>query len=220
MASTWERPEWVAIARRAAAALDADHDVAVRAILAHWQCEQPSPAPWPPIHRNPGNLTRRIGSLGGPPPAIATTAPGAGLLYVYPTPEAGAAAYARYLLTSARYRGAIHELRIGSGAGFLSGVCRAGYGTRETCCLHLYAIARLPPPAPRFHRFRAQHDRIRIRHAPSMAAAIVGYAHAGQVVSGPIYHRGTYHRAGRQYDTWIELSPTHWTSSVFYDQLP
>lgn len=152
MSSLSGQPAYVGLARLAAVKIGADNDETVRAILAQWSCEQPVPAPWPPPHNNPGNLTRLIGALGGPAPPVATAPPGTGLLYTYPSPEAGAIAYATYLLASSRYGAAIAAARNDDATGFLTAVSAGGYGTRLGCALGVLPTVTLPaPPAPPPH---------------------------------------------------------------------
>lgn len=219
MANVWQLQGYVALAHRAAHAIGAPSDSVVKAILALWACEQPNPAPWPPIHDNVGNLTRLIGSLGGPPPPVARTAPGVGLLYVYPTPEAGADAFARYLLTSARYRTAIAAARAGDGRTFIIRVCANGYGTRLSCVLGELPRVTLPAPPPRFHHWRCTADQVRVRIAPNGGASVIGFHRTGDVIVGPVVHGGGYPFHGQVHSTWIEASPGHYTASAYWQQL-
>jgi len=141
-----------ALAVDAAARLGSTAPSMVAAVLAHWTCEQPG-GTWPPVHNNPGFVTapamRSHGLTTGW--TVATRPPGVGLLCVFPTPQAGAIAYARFLLTGKRYATAVARARAGDGHGFLEAVTRAGYGSQTACVLSAYA--RLypgpkPPPKP------------------------------------------------------------------------
>lgn len=220
MPSTWQIPAYVALARQAAATLGASNDATVRAILAQWQCEQPNPAPWPPIHNNPGNLSRAIGWLGGPPPPLATSAPGAWFLYAYPTPEAGALAYATYLLRSARYPAAIAAARRGDAAGFLTAVCNAGYGTRLACCLGLLPQVTLPTPAPAVPRWRCVRGPMRIRSGLSVSAPVVGYITLGQVVAGQSIAGGAYTMPGGPTSSlWIALGGGRYVAAAGFTRI-
>lgn len=220
MSETWQWPGYVTIARQAAAALAAPNDPIVRAILAQWQCEQPNPTPWPPLHNNPGNLTRYIGNLDGEPHGLATTSPGAGLLYTYATPAIGAAAYARYLLGSSRYPVAIAAARRADAAGFLQHVCAAGYGTQVTCCLSLLSRVVLAPPPLDVTSWRCAYPHVNVRSGPTMAAGIVGTVLGGSIVDGPEVIGGPYVAAGRTYSGWIKLGATRYTPHAYYQQLP
>lgn len=219
MALTWQIPDYVYLARQAASALGAANDPTIRAILAQWQCEQPRPAPWPPVHNNPGNLTRAIGSLGGPVPPVATTAPGAGLLYAYATPQAGAAAYARYLVASSRYPAALAAARASNGLGFLTAVCDAGYGTRLSCCASLYAQVALPPAPPALHRYRCALGPMRVRSAPSLSGTILGLVGVGSYATGHPVAGGPYTLGGHSSTTWLELAPGRYTAAAGFVQV-
>lgn len=220
MSETWQQPAYVGLARRSAAILGAPHDAIVRAILAQWQCEQPSPAPWPPIHNNPGNLTRHIGALGGPPPPVATTSPGIGLLYVYPTPVAGGDAYSHYLLASSHYGAAIAAARRGDATGFLELIAAGGYGTRASCMLGLLPHVTLPPPPPTTPRWRCEARTVNVRRSPHTSAPIVGQVHGGDLVSGPLVVGGAYQANGRTFYDWVELSAQRFTAAAFYRRIP
>jgi hypothetical protein len=223
VARLWQVPGYVALAREAAAILGAHSDAAVRAILAHWACEQPSPAHWPPVHRNPGNLTRSIGTLDGTPHALATSAPGAGFLYVYATPEAGAAAYARYVLHSSRYGPGVAALRRGDAVGYLTDVCTHGYGTRLRCCLDELPAVTLPPaprpPVPAAPRWACTARSVNVRATPSSRARIVGTVRAGTVVRGRVVTGSAYVANGRARRDWIALGGAHFTAAGFYRRL-
>ena len=223
VAETWQVPGYVALARQAASAIGAPHDAIVRAILAQWQCEQPSPAPWPPVHNNPGNLTRLIGALGGPPPPVATSWPGKGLLYAYQSPQAGAAAYATYLLRSSRYGTALAHARAGDGAGFLQLVCEAGYGTRASCCASLFARSTLPAPAPPAPppaavppRWRCVAGPVNIRTAAGTTAGIIGAVRVGQIIAGTHVSGGAYHAGRATRSDWIELRRGAYCAAAFF----
>jgi len=216
MAETWQVPGYVSLARSVASILAAPNDSTVRAILALWQCEQPNPAPWPPVHNNPGNLTRAIGSLGGPPPPVARTPPGVGLLYVYPTPTAGADAFAHYLRNSARYVTALVDARAGRGLAFALAVCAAGYGTRGSCVASLYPAAHLPNVPLPVHNWRAIADHVRVRARPSITGRITGEVRTRQVVAGVAVAGGPYPVAGGHDRTWIEESPGRFVAAAFF----
>lgn len=216
MSSTWQIPGYVSLARQAAAILGAHNDAGVRAILAQWQCEQPDPAPWPPIHNNPGNLTRDIGSLDGEPHRLASTAPGAGFLYSYATPEVGAAAYAHYLLNSRRYGAALAAIRAGNASSFLQHVCAAGYGTRVTCCLELLPHVTIAPPVTATPRWLCEFHSVNIRSGPGVNYRIVGTVNAGAVVEGWPVVGGPYHVNGVEYTGWLRLAGEHYTGHAFY----
>lgn len=219
MSSLWQVPGYVTLAHQAAAILRANNDATVRAILAQWSCEQPYPAPWPPIHNNPGNLTRLIGSLGGPPPPTAVHAPGAGLLYAYPTALAGAEAYATYLVRSSRYAGALAAARRGDAHGFLVDVCASGYGTRLTCCLDQLGRVTLPPPAPPVHRFQAAANGIRVRVGPTTAAAVVGHVNEGQVIAGVLVNGGAYTGPHGTARSWIHETGSRYAAAAWFRPL-
>lgn len=219
MSDIWQDPRWVTLARRADFALGTSNDATVRAILAQWACEQGASRPYPPVHDNPGNLTRLIGSLGGPPPPLATTAPGAGFLYAYSTPEAGTDAYARYLLSSSRYPAAIAAARRGDAVGFLTAVCNGGYGTRLSCCLSVLPDVTLPAPAPAPARFRCVRGPMRVRTAPSLGAAIVGLIGVGSVVSGSIVTGGQYSMPNGSSTLWLETTPGRYSAALGFERI-
>lgn len=216
MARTWEVPGYVVLAQRANARLGGTSEAGVRAILAQWQCEQPDPAPWPPVHDNPGNLTRNIGSLGGPPPPTATTAPGAGLLYQYATPEAGADAYATYLLRSSRYPAAVAAIRRGDEVGFLTAVCNGGYGTRLSCCLSLLAEVVYPTPATTARRFVCTAGPVRVRTTPSLSGSIVGLVGVGSVIAGTLVTGGRYVVGTQSSTLWVAMGPDRYTAALCF----
>lgn len=213
---TWQDGRWVTLARQSAAILGASHPAIVLAILCQWQCEQPNPAPWPPVHNNPGNLTRAIGTEDGEPHSLATSAPGAGLLYVYGTPEVGAAAYARYLLTSPRYPAAIRAARAGLAHDFLAAIDAGGYGTRLSCMLDLLAAAVLPPSTATAPRWRCAAAKVNIRSGPGLAYRVVGSVSGGQVVTGWMVAGGPYSSGGEVRTGWIMLSSGRYTAHTFY----
>lgn len=218
MAELWTLPAWQALAREAARTLGAEHTDTVAAILAQWQCEQPEPAPWPPIHDNPGNLTRHIGGLDGEPHRLATTAPGVGLLYVYASPDIGALAYAHYLLNSSRYRLAVAKARAGDGPGFLAAVCDAGYGTRLGCCTAVYRRIHLPAPHPVAPEWVCLAATVNVRRGPGTGYAVTGHVHKGNRVAGVTVPGDPYTAGGKRYSQWLRIGTGQYTARAFYRQ--
>lgn len=217
MPATWQDPRWVSLARQSAAILGTHSEAIVGAILAQWQCEQPYPAPWPPIHNNPGNITRAVQDLDQEPHRLATVSPGRGLLYVYATPEVGAAAYAHCLLNSRRYPRAIRSARAGDARGFLTHICLAGYGTRLSCCLDELARVHLAaPPVAGSPRWRCGTTAVNVRTGPGVRFPVVGQVHRGQVVSGPEVTGAAYSVRGHTYTGWIRMAANRFTAHAFY----
>lgn len=215
MAETWEQPAYVSLARTSAGILAAPHDDTVRAILAQWQCEQPSPAPWPPVHNNPGNLTRAIGTLDSTPHTLAPSPPGQGLLYAYGSPWAGASAYAHYLLNSRRYPAAVAAARAGDGRGFLIAVDKGGYGTQLRCMLDRYAIAHLAPPPPLQDRWEVLADRTRVRSGPGIRYPIVDHLAKGQIVVGTEVSGDGYPSGGTTRYGWVRIGSARYFAHVY-----
>lgn len=215
MAETWQIGGYVALARQAAAWIGAPHDAVVEAILAHWQCEQPAPAPWPPLHNNPGNLTKAIGTEDGEPHSIATTAPGRGLLYVYASPLIGARAYANCILTGHRWRTALAAARQGNGRNFVLDLCTAGWGTRETCVLDLLPRVKLPVPVTAAPRWLVEAHAVNIRSGPTTAAPIVGHLSAGQIVQGTAVSGGRYVANGQNRSDWLHMASSRYSAVGF-----
>lgn len=216
MARLWQEAGYVTMARRAAAMLDAPNASTVNGILAQWSCEQPNPAPWPPIHNNPGNLTRHIGNLGGPIPGVAKTEPGVGLLYVYPTPEAGAEAYARYLLNSSRYHAALAEARGGNGLAFAVAVAEAGYGTNAGCIRSVFSeIGGLPVAHPGT-RWQCTAGTVNVRAGAGTDHTIVGAIHRGQVVAGSLVTGSPYRAGSVESREWIALGGGRYTAAAYF----
>lgn len=223
MARLWQEAGYVSMARTAAAILGASHASVVDAILAQWSCEQPNPAPWPPVHNNPGNLTKAIGTLDATPHRIATTPPGAGLLYLYATPEAGAEAYAHYLANAARYHAAVAQARAGNGLAFIVAVCEAGYGTQVGCVRSLYAtIAGAPVTAGPVSQPAAAPEWIctasvvNIRSGPGTDHSIVGAVHLGQRVAGSVVRGGPYTVGRTAESLWLDLGHGRYTAEAYY----
>ena len=125
------------LATLAAGELGTAHPAIIAAILAQWTCEQPRNT-WPPVHNNPGFVT--VGALksNGIAAAYATTRPGIHFLAQFPTPDAGATAYGRYVHVSPRYAKARAAIKAGDGAEYLRAITRAGYGTGTNCSLSAY----------------------------------------------------------------------------------
>lgn len=118
-----------------------------RAILAQWQCEQPGNA-WPPVLNNPGFVTLgALHSWGLNLGAVCGRQYASFCLARFPTPEAGADAYAGGVLRGSRYRHALAAARAGHGLAFLAAITSAGWGTRYTCCRSAYASlgGKVPP---------------------------------------------------------------------------
>lgn len=216
MARTWQDRRWVALARSAAADIGASHDEIVAAILAQWQCEQPSPAPWPPVHNNPGNLTRDIGTLDGEPHTLATHGPGVGFLYQYATPASGARAYASYLLRSRHYPTAIAAARKADAERFLAAVCTHGYGTRLTCVLRLLPAARTFDRPLSGSRFACMVHAVNVRAHPNTSARITGTIKHDQVVLGRVVVGSSYNGPDGRSAEWIELAGPRYTGRAFY----
>ena len=216
MTALWQQPAYIALAREAARELGADNVPTIEAILAQWTCEQPAPAPWPPVHDNPGNLTTAIGNLDGTPHSVARTAPGAGLLYVYGSPDNGALAYARYLLNSSRYRPAVNWARAGNGRAFLAGVINAGYGTRASCALGVLGSIHLPvapPPAPGWVCLAPV---VNERTGPGTRYPVIGSVREGQHVTGIVVSGGQYRAGGKVYSSWLRLAVNRYAARVFF----
>jgi hypothetical protein len=109
-----------------------------RAILAQWQCEQSGG--WPPTLNNPGFVTLgALHSWGLDLGAVCGRQLPTFCLARFPTPEAGADAYAGGVLRGSRYSGALAAARAGNGLRFLNLITSAGWGTRYSCCRVAYA---------------------------------------------------------------------------------
>lgn len=219
MSLTWQDPRWVALARAAAAELGASNDATVSAILAQWQCEQPRPAPWPPVHNNPGNLTGLIGGLDATPHSLATSAPGVGYLYQYATPGAGAVAYARYLLHSSRYPSAVAAARAGNGTAFLQSVTSGGYGTRLSCCLSLLAQVHLAPAPDAVPLWQCTASVVNVRSGAGTGFAVIGHATAGAKVHGWPVPGGPYPAAGIVRTTWLNIGSGRYAAAWFFRRI-
>jgi hypothetical protein len=110
-----------------------------RAILAQWQCEQPSNA-WPPVLNNPGFVTLgALHSWGLDLGAVCGKQYPSFCLARFPSPEAGADAYAGGVLRGSRYAGALAAARAGNGLRFLNLITSAGWGTRYSCARVAFA---------------------------------------------------------------------------------
>ncbi len=216
MPELWQHPAYQALARTAAARLGANNPGAVRAILALWTCEQAAGGPWPPFHNNPGNLTRRIGTLDAEPHWLATTAPGAGLLYRYSSPTVGAQAFAQYLLNSSRYPRAVAALRNGQAREAVQRITDAGYGTRQSCALS--ALDRIPAltPPPVQHVYVCQVQAARVRERPNLGARVVGHRSRGDQVIGHVIAGGPYPHAGTIRHDWLALRDGRYTAAALY----
>ena len=208
---------WVSLARQSAAIMGVHDDRIVAAILAQWACENGADRAWPPPHNNPGNITRDVLDLDGEPHRLATTPPGVGFLYLYATPEVGAAAYAHCLLRSRRYPRAIASARAGDARGFLTHVCNAGYGTRLACCLieleRMHLATTVPPHSP---RWRCGTLAVNVRTGPGVRYPVVGQVHRGQVVTGPEVTGAAYSVRGRTFTGWIKMAANRYTAHAFY----
>lgn len=215
MPKTWQIGGYVSLARQAASIIGAPHDAVVEAILVHWQCEQPDPAPWPPLHNNPGNLTKAIGTEDGEPHRLATTQPGVGLLYVYATPEVGAAAYARTILAGHRWRSALIAARQANGRNFVLDLCTGGWGTRETCVQDLLPLVHLPTSVTTLPRWLVEAHAVNIRSGPTVAAPIVGHLSASQIVSGSIVTGGRYSAGGAGRTDWLHMASSRYSAAGF-----
>lgn len=130
-------PQYQALARGAAARLGGGPNL-TRAILAQWQCELGN-VPYPPRRNNPGNLARGAASGLGYPFTIDYPNPQPGNpIVTFRSVTDGAAAYAKLILSLARYRLAVAAARRDDGAGFIREVTSAGWGTSASCALGVY----------------------------------------------------------------------------------
>lgn len=220
MSSLSRDPRYHLLARQAAIRLGAHNDATIAGILALWQCEQPAPPPWPPVHNNPGNLTRHIGTLDGEHHRIATSSPGAGLLYVYDDPVDGANAFSSYLLRSSRYHGAIAAARAGNAHAFVHAITSHGYGTREGCAQDV--LDRMVPhdPPAEHHRYVCAVRVARVRQAPHVGALVVGHHKRGDHVYGKPVSGGPYVAYGNVHHAWIQLGSHQYTAAGLYRRTP
>lgn len=219
MSELWRDPRYIALASIAASRLGAANDAAVSGILALWECEQPSPAPWPPIHNNPGNLTRHVGDLDGEPHGIATRPPGAGLLYTYDGPQAGARAFANYLLRSSRYHGAIAAARAGNAHAMVHAITSAGYGTNGRCASNVLDRIHASVHQPEHHRYTVTARVLRVRHAPHVGALVVGHHRKGDHVYGSPVSGGPYPVNGHARHAWLRLGDHMFVAAAYCRRL-
>lgn len=216
MSSLWRDARYQQLAHRAAGKLSPHPGAIAAGILALWSCEQPSPAPWPPIHNNPGNLTRHVGNLDGEPHHLATTTPGRNLLYVYGSPEAGADAFAHYIARSSRYAIARAAAQAGSPRAFVHAVTAAGYGTREGCATDvLDRILGAAPPADT-HAYVCEGRSVFVRSSASRSSRAVGRVKHGEVVHGHPVTGDPYQAGGSVRHAWIKLGTNRYTAAAYY----
>lgn len=216
MASLWRDPRYVRLALRAAGQLSPHPGRIAAGILALWSCEQPSPAPWPPVHNNPGNLTRHVGALDGEPHHVSPTPPGRGLLYVYPSPEAGADAFAHYVGHSARYAVARAAAKAGNASAFVHALTSSGYGTNGRCAQDVLDRIISAPPEPEHHHYRCEAPTVMVRDEPRLAGKVVGRRHEGDIIAGHPVTGGGYVAGGVARHSWIKLRSGHYTAAAYY----
>lgn len=128
-------PRYVGLARRAAGRLGSSSDPIVNAILAQWTCELGNGDAWPPRRNNPGNLSagaaKTIGARYSVDPG-SNPQPGNPIV-TFPSPEAGADAYAKLLGSSGRYSGVRAAVRARDGRAYIEAIGASGYGGSLAC---------------------------------------------------------------------------------------
>lgn len=155
------------------------HPSVARGVLAQWVAEHGVQYPF--SRANPGNLARRWAAAFHYPFSVHFPNPQPGNpIVTFAAQEAGADCYAAGLVRFSRYAAAVGQARAGDGLAFAVGVCRAGFGTRESAVRTVYAS--LAPPATNGGAPSPGGSNVAIRYAQVATTASRMALRAGQAI--------------------------------------